>query len=254
MPVLQISDIEHIMIRFMDEQPAYMFLSQHEDGFAYTWDALQKDGNRPIAYSAIGGHANYPVAGTFDLVSGLVGLIDDQTAAGPRWDVVQNYNGWVALSLLLMSVPCHHQRSKFLPISDLNCDSPRYWWSGNDGFVNANGSRATTWDRVPNNGYLKQQGKWGNQALQSDNPDQQIIFGQQAWSDGATGPVDPSKGLARTWLCIKYDCIANTTLPASDAVQATQQLSTQGGLAIRTADFSVGLTIVILAVVSAVLI
>lgn len=79
---------------------------------------------------------------------------------------------------------------------------------------------------MPNNGYLKQQGKWGNQALRDDNPNQQIIFGQEAWSDGATGPVDPSKGLSRTWLCIKTDCQANTTLPSSDAVQANEVRST----------------------------
>jgi hypothetical protein len=84
------------MIRFYSGEPRYMFLSQHEDGTAYEWAALQKDGNRPIAYSAIGGHANYPVAGTFDLVTGLIGLIDDNTAAGPRWDTVLNYNGYVA--------------------------------------------------------------------------------------------------------------------------------------------------------------
>lgn len=89
----KVADIEHIMIRFYSGQPRYVFLSQHEDGSAYTWDAVQKDGNRPIAYSAIGGHANYPVAGTFDLVTGLIGLIDDNTAAGPRWDPVLNYNG-----------------------------------------------------------------------------------------------------------------------------------------------------------------
>ena len=75
---------------------------------------------------------------------------------------------------------------------------------------------------MPNNGYLKQEGKWGNQALRSDNPDQQIVFGQEAWSDGATGPVDPSKGLSRTWICIKSDCQANTTLPTSDALQANE--------------------------------
>lgn len=113
-------------------------------------------------------------------------------------------------------------------------DSDRYWWSGNGGFVNANGTRATTWGRVPNNGYLKQRGKWGNQALREDNPDQEIIFGQEAWSDGATGPADPSKGLSRTWLCIKSDCQANTTLPTSDALQANQ-VQTTGG-AVRVLD------------------
>lgn len=112
----------------------------------------------------------------------------------------------------------------------------RYWWSRDNGFVNANGTRATTWDRVPNNGYLKQQGKWGNQALRADNPNQEIIFGQEAWSDGATGPVDESKGLARTWLCIKTDCTANTTLPTSDAVQANQATTTSAAL--RTFDRS----------------
>lgn len=81
------------MIRFYSGQPRYIFLSQHEDGEAYVWDAMQKEGSRPVSYAAIGGHANYPVAGTFDLVQGLVGLIADETAAGPRWDPVLNYNG-----------------------------------------------------------------------------------------------------------------------------------------------------------------
>jgi hypothetical protein len=105
----------------------------------------------------------------------------------------------------------------------------RYWWSGDRGFVNANGTRASTWPNgPPNNGYLKQRGKWGNQALRDDDPNQETVFGQEAWSDGATGPVDPSKGLDRTWLCIKVDCIANSTLPTSDAVQANAVQTTSG--------------------------
>jgi hypothetical protein len=86
------------MIRFYSGEPRFMFLSQHQDGQAYEWAALQKEGNRPIAYSATGGHANYPIAGTFELVQGLVGLLDDQTSAGTRWDLIQNYNGCVPWS------------------------------------------------------------------------------------------------------------------------------------------------------------
>jgi len=198
-----ISDIEYIMIRFYSGEPRFMFLSQHQDGQAYEWAALQKEGNRPIAYSATGGHANYPIAGTFELVQGLVGLLDDQTSAGTRWDLIQNYNGyWV--------------------------DVPR--------FVKANGTRASTRpEGPPGVGYLQQTGKWGNQALPPSDPSQRVIFGQYQWSDGATGPYDPSKALLRTWLCVTSPCAANASLPASSKMQAGQTATVQSGATMSAA-------------------
>jgi hypothetical protein len=188
------------MIRFYSGEPRYLFMSAHEDGDAYEWQALQKEGARPIVYSAIGGHAHYAVAGSFEQVPGLVGLLEDNTSAGTRWDLIKNYNG--------------------------------YWASQAEGFIPANGTNATTRadGRPPGVGYLQQTGKWGNQALRADDPNQQIIFGQYQWSDGATGPYDPSKALLRTWLCVQSDCRANASLPASSAPQAGEVRATSDAL------------------------
>lgn len=192
LPPFQISDIEYVMTRFYSGKPKYIFLSQHEDGEAYEWSAVQKEGERPIVYSAIGGHANYPVAGTFELVPGLQGLLEDQTSAGTRWDVAKNYNA--------------------------------YWYSRSDGFVPANGTRSTTLPggEPPGIGYLQQTGKWGNEALPESNPNQAIIFGKARWSDGATGPIDPSKAILRTWLCVQSDCSPQSSLPQTVKLQAGQ--------------------------------
>jgi hypothetical protein len=184
------------MIRFLNGEPRFMFLSQHQDGEAYEFQAMQKESSgRPIAYVAHGGHANYPVAGTFELVQGLVGLLEDHTTAGYRWDTALNYNG--------------------------------YWYSQVDGFVTAGGSNASTHaNGPPGIGYLQQTGKWGNQALPISDPEQAIIFGQPRWSDGGTGPIDPSKSLPRTWLCVQSNCPANASLPATSALQAGQVAAT----------------------------
>lgn len=201
-----VSDIEYIMIRFYSGEPRYIFLSQHQDGQAYEWNAMQKEGNKPIVYIAAGGHANYPVAGTFELVQGLVGLLEDQTSAGTRWDLAQNYNGY---------------------------------WVDVPNFIPANGTLSSTRaEGPPGVGYLQQTGKWGNQALPANNPNQRVIFGQYQWSDGATGPYDPSKALLRTWLCVTSSCAANSSLPASSKLQAGQQAATAQGAAGMTATAS----------------
>lgn len=191
-----------MMVRFLNGEPKWVFYSQHQDGEAYAYSTVQKEDGRPVGYSAYGGHANYPVAGTFELVPGLIGLLEDKTTAGWRWDITQNYNG--------------------------------YWYSSVNGFVVAGGSNSSAGHDggPPGIGYLQQTGKWGNKALPASNPAQQIIFGQEAWSDGGTGPIDPSKSLARTWLCVQSNCAVNASLPATSALQAgQQQVTTQSGAA-----------------------
>ena len=58
---------EHNMIRFRDGLPEAVWYSQHEYGLAYTYNAVQKIGKRPVSFSARGSHANYAVAGAHDL-------------------------------------------------------------------------------------------------------------------------------------------------------------------------------------------
>lgn len=55
------------MIRFKDGSPQAVWYSQHEFGFAYTYNATLKIGKRPLSFSAMGSHANYAKPGAHDL-------------------------------------------------------------------------------------------------------------------------------------------------------------------------------------------
>lgn len=51
-----VGDIEHNMVRFVNEQPQAVWYSQHSSGEAFTYSCLQKynNGPRPVTYSATG--------------------------------------------------------------------------------------------------------------------------------------------------------------------------------------------------------
>lgn len=51
------------MIRFENGVPRSLWYSQHAGGQAFTYEATEKKGKRPIAYSANGTHAVYAIAG-----------------------------------------------------------------------------------------------------------------------------------------------------------------------------------------------
>lgn len=51
------------MIRFENGTPQALWYSQHSYGQAFTYDATEKQGKRPIGYSGNGTHAVYSIAG-----------------------------------------------------------------------------------------------------------------------------------------------------------------------------------------------
>ena len=68
------------MIRFNNGAPSQVWYSQHSFGQAFTYDALEKQGDRIITYSGNGSHANYATTGQH---------LNDHTDKGLLWDPIQ---------------------------------------------------------------------------------------------------------------------------------------------------------------------
>ncbi|KAL9024471.1 MAG: hypothetical protein Q9196_006494, partial [Gyalolechia fulgens] len=86
-----VGDWEHNMIRFANGKPTQVWYSQHGFGQAFTYDCLEKQGDRPIAYSANGSHAVYATTGTHDHTIPNInfpgeGILNDYTDQGTLWD------------------------------------------------------------------------------------------------------------------------------------------------------------------------
>ncbi|EMT69110.1 Lysine-specific permease [Fusarium odoratissimum] len=60
-----VGDWEHNMVRFHNGTPVGVYYSQHVDGVGFKWDdsTVNITDGRPIVYSALGSHANYPQRG-----------------------------------------------------------------------------------------------------------------------------------------------------------------------------------------------
>ncbi|OBZ79233.1 putative vacuolar protein sorting-associated protein TDA6 [Grifola frondosa] len=88
-----IGDWEHSMVRFVNNKPAFIYLSAHSGGSAYTFDALPTTNSRPTTFIAGGTHANYATIG--DHFHELPPpLLFDTTDVGPLWDPTLNFRGF----------------------------------------------------------------------------------------------------------------------------------------------------------------
>jgi hypothetical protein len=58
-----VGDWEHTMVRFIKGTPDIVYYSAHSGGAAYRYNHIdvEKIGVRPVSYTAVGTHANYPV-------------------------------------------------------------------------------------------------------------------------------------------------------------------------------------------------
>ncbi|KAK5079163.1 Vacuolar protein sorting-associated protein 62 [Lithohypha guttulata] len=84
-----VGDWEHTAIRFHHGEPKAVFFSEHNFGSAYSYDAVEKIGKRPVIYSATGSHAMYATPGLHPYVLPW-GVLHDQTDRGPLWDPTLN--------------------------------------------------------------------------------------------------------------------------------------------------------------------
>lgn len=176
------------MVRFVNGVPTNLYLSAHDGGAAYTFDAVSKMSGRPITYIAYGTHANYASTGehNHDLP-----FLDDQSDAGHIWDVTKNFRGYF-----------------FDPSSQT--------------FTVASGaSNGATEEAGEGIGWLTFQGRWGDEQLEWFDDGQWCITGTECkYVDGPqgqkpgvcqihsgthllAGPI--SKNLGRTTVCQHED-------------------------------------------------
>lgn len=162
-----VGDWEHNMIRFNNGQPEAIWYSQHATGQAFTYAAVEKEGKRPIVYSAKGSHANYTTPGSrshsIPHLNLPFGLILDHCDRGRLWDPI--------LSAYMYS---------YNPSDKTFTPAPGY-------------------NPV---GFLKFRGRWGDQRYPNSDRRQRRILGISAtakYGDGPTGPED--KQLNRTNVC-----------------------------------------------------
>jgi hypothetical protein len=172
-----VGDWEHTMVRFANGVPQAMWFSQHANGQAFTWSAIEKTPEgRPVAYSAKGSHANYAMGGTHDhTIPNLNlpgGVLEDHTERGTYWDPIL---------------------SSYYYTFDANANS----------FTAVNGEPT---------GWLGFKGRWGDQEYPESDKRQVKLFGQAKYASGPTGPAD--KQLNRTNVCPDngVTCILRTIL------------------------------------------
>ncbi|KAI9707506.1 MAG: Vacuolar protein sorting-associated protein 62 [Candelina mexicana] len=84
-----VGDWEHSLVRFQYGVPKAVYFSEHDFGSAYSYEAVEKIGKRPVIYSATGTHAMYATSGRHTYILPF-GLLHDQTDRGPLWDPLLN--------------------------------------------------------------------------------------------------------------------------------------------------------------------
>ncbi|KAJ3157658.1 hypothetical protein HDU89_000034 [Geranomyces variabilis] len=174
-----VGDWEYVNIRFSSAgQPLAMYFSEHDGGTPLQWSAVQKTGDRPNVYVAVGSHANYPNNGNngkhpYKLPFGLLSDTTSSPAQGAKLlDTTANYRA--------------------------------YCYDGN-AFTAAEGTQ------LKDVGWLDYTGNWGDARLPNSDPRQYEFAGQYHYVGGPSGIV--RKNLMRTDICEQKtgaDCIPAT--------------------------------------------
>jgi len=156
-----VGDWEHSVVRFQHGVPKAMFMSEHSFGEAYSYEAMEKIGKRPVVYSAVGTHAMYATPGLHPYVLPW-GLLHDETDRGPLWDPLLNHHGFV-----------YNYTSGVLRSSAQTPKAPVSWFD-----------------------YL---GRWGDKFYPLSDPRQYRFAGQYHYVSGPLGPK--FKNLGRQLVC-----------------------------------------------------
>ncbi|KAF9765582.1 hypothetical protein IL306_002124 [Fusarium sp. DS 682] len=173
-----VGDWEHCMVRFEHGIPRGVFFSEHEGGQAYAFEAVEKCGDRPVIYSAVGSHAMYALPGNHAYILPFK-LLKDVTDKGPLWDPsLNNY----AYHYDYTKEDSHDPDAQHEPLSLVPAAS--------------NPHAPTSW--------FHYQGHWGDEVYSLADPRQWRFFGQYHYVTGPDGPR--FKTLDRTKMCQKQNC------------------------------------------------
>ncbi|KAF2195303.1 hypothetical protein K469DRAFT_698877 [Zopfia rhizophila CBS 207.26] len=156
-----VGDWEHTAIRFHHGKPKAVYFSEHSFGEAYSYDALEKIGKRPVGYSATGTHAMYAAPGTHPYIL-PGGILHDVTDRGPLWDPLLNVHSFT-----------YDYVNDTLRSSNLTPRAPIGWF------------------------YFM--GHWGDKFYPLSDPRQYRFLGQYHYVNGPLGPR--FKNLGRKHIC-----------------------------------------------------
>ncbi|KAF2115411.1 vacuolar sorting-associated protein-like protein [Lophiotrema nucula] len=156
-----VGDWEHTVVRFHHGKPKAVFFSEHSFGEAYTFDAVEKIGKRPVGYSATGTHAMYATSGLHPYIL-PGGILHDETDRGPLWDPLLNVYSYT-----------YNYHNDSLKASNLTPNAPLEWFYFN--------------------------GHWGDKFYPLSDPRQYRFLGQYHYVNGPLGPR--FKNLGRQQIC-----------------------------------------------------
>ncbi|KAL9047454.1 MAG: hypothetical protein Q9206_006775 [Seirophora lacunosa] len=182
-----IGDWEHSLVRFHHGKPQKVFVSEHYWGQAYTYGAVEKMGERPVIYSAVGSHAMYATPGFQPYILPF-GVLHDQTNRGPLWDPALN----------TLSYTYNYTSDTLLP-STLNPSAPTEWFYFN--------------------------GHWGDKSYPLSDPRQYEFVGEFHYVSGPLGPR--FKHLGRTKVCqgrFTDPCDVRNWLPPERSLDEVREL------------------------------
>ncbi|PWY92925.1 hypothetical protein BO70DRAFT_349206 [Aspergillus heteromorphus CBS 117.55] len=160
-----VGDWEHCLVRFHNGRPKALFFSAHSAGDAYSYEAVEKIGRRPVIYSAMGTHAMYATPGIHAYILPW-GLLHDQTDRGPLWDPLLNAHTYT-----------YDHDSDTLRASTVTPSSPTEWFDFN--------------------------GHWGDKFYPLGDQRQYRFAGQYHYVNGPLGPR--FKHLNRRKVCQQRD-------------------------------------------------
>ncbi|KAK5992367.1 Putative vacuolar protein sorting-associated protein TDA6 [Cladobotryum mycophilum] len=182
-----VGDWEHSMVRFENGVPRGIFFSEHEGGQAYAWQAVEKRGDRPVIYSAVGSHAMYALPGNHPYILPFK-LLKDVTDKGPLWDPALNNYAYHydytreherdTLEQEVLTEKGLLQDTNSLVPASKNPDAPTSWFH--------------------------YRGRWGDEVYTLADPRQWRLFGQYHYVTGPSGPK--FKHLERAKMCQTRRC------------------------------------------------